>query len=93
MHGAPRCSDTLLLRFRFPDDLFRFHLKSNRYSPVDDLNRDIGAMKLLPSMQAALGAKWAHYVNTRAFLLHTGGRGVLHLAKSPFAPETRCALL
>ncbi len=46
-------------------------------------------MKLLPSMQAALGAKWAHYVNTRAFLLHTGSRGVLHLAKSPFAPEAR----
>jgi len=58
-------------------------------STVDGLNKDIGAMKLLPSMQAALGAKWAHYVNTRAFLLHTGGRGALQLAKSPFAPETR----
>ena len=37
---------------------------------------------------AALGAKWAHYINTRVSLTHsplTGGR--LFLIKSPFAPE------
>ena len=58
-----------------------------------NLNRKIGSsMKLSPEMHhynAALGAKWAHYVNTRLALQHTGLEGWLNVVKSPFAPETR----
>ena len=38
---------------------------------------------------AALGAKWAHFVNTRlAFAKEPDGQGSLRVAKSPFAPPT-----
>ena len=57
---------------------------------------DMGAMKVRAaggaeedSMGAALGPKWAHYINTRVSLAYDGseGRGLLSLVKSPFAPE------
>ena len=54
-----------------------------------DVNRNIDAMQLvtegLQEYSAALGAKWAHYINTRISLMYNGTTGVLRLVKSPFA--------
>ena len=42
---------------------------------------------------AALGPKWAHYINTRLSLVYRGeeGLGALQVVKSPFAPEMTLA--
>lgn len=62
---------------------------------MKNVNNHIGSvMKVSAEMEhynTALGAKWAHYINTRITLLNsctTEGGGRIHLVKSPFAPET-----
>ncbi|QDZ20840.1 Rad51-like DNA repair protein [Chloropicon primus] len=59
---------------------------------------DIGVMRVkarqgMDDCSAALGPKWAHYINTRISLVYKGaeGAGVLNLVKSPFAPEMTLA--
>jgi RAD51-like protein 1 len=74
----------------------------NGNGKANNVNDHIGSvMRISPEMDTlhyntALGAKWAHYINTRiTFLRHSftsgGGStvgGRMHLVKSPFAPET-----